>query len=148
MFSQASITIARSPEQVFPYVDEPDKLKLWMADFISSTRSTDQPESPFTMTFKQMGGGDATRETISEILAYQPSRQITYKTVDQSFEVVIDFALIQQGRNTQVTQTVNATPRNAIFKVVMGVLGRLLARASAKQLQRDLDKLKQVVEGG
>jgi len=143
MKTRSTVEIRAAPSAVFPYLYDPEWLARWLTDFLSASRSLDAPAgAELTMTFRQMGGG--TREAATMIVATEPGCRLAYRMVDPSFEIEIEFFAEPAGALTRLTQTLVATARTE----AMAAMARQAESMAAQQHQRDLEKLKALVEAG
>ena len=139
----STVEIRCAPAAVFPYLHQPERLARWLTDFLSASRSLDAPAgTELTMTFRQMGGG--TREAATAILASEPDRRLVYRMIDPSFDIEVEFLAEPAGALTRLTQTLVATGRTE----AMAAMAAQYEPMAAQQHQRDLDKLKALVEAG
>lgn len=147
MRAQAEIEINRPVAAVFPFVEEPDKLKLWVNGLVENTRLTPgetRPGVKFRNITAQANGNREQAE--GEIIAFERNKRIQSRVVGGGFDATIDYQVTDLQGRTRVTQYLDAVPQNPLLKLVFALLGSMMSGPAGKRLLNDLTKLKEVVE--
>jgi uncharacterized membrane protein len=139
-----SIEIARSPEDVFAYIDQLERHGEWQGQIISVTRETDGPTqvgSRATVLRKVPIG----KQSTYEITEHDPPRRAAFKGVNGPIRPVGSVTVEPAGDNrSKVTLELELQGH--------GLLGTLLAPLATsdarKQLPRDQQLLKERLESG
>jgi uncharacterized protein YndB with AHSA1/START domain len=148
MRSSASVHIDRPPAAVFPYIEEPAKLRLWVSGLAETVRLTPgetRVGTQFRNITQQPNGKRA--EAQGEIIAFEQNQRIAYRVNDGGFLAVIEYSLAESAGHTLLTQTLTTTPQNPLLKLLFAFMGPMVSGQARKRLETDLAKLKQVVEG-
>jgi uncharacterized protein YndB with AHSA1/START domain len=138
--NEHSIEIRRPPREVFPWLVEPGKVERWMNDLRS-----------FRLESKELGEGARSRGVMHtplgdvgfhcELAAYDPPRSAIVDAHGRGFHVVSRFSL-DDGAGTT---TVRAQLELRLSGVLRFAGGAVKGR-SQERLERDLRRLKQIVE--
>jgi len=139
----ASTEIAAPPEVVFPYLTDPDLLRLWLGGFRGSRRlsggSGTTPEVG-TRSIDTIVEGGREMEMETEILRYVPPRELDVKITGRGINAMSAYRLVG-AETTTVTHT---------QEIRLGGLARLLTPLMGgpmeKRLREDLARLKTAVE--
>lgn len=139
-----SVDIDRPVEAVFAYVSDVANYPQWMAHVLDVR--TDQPGPPqendrFVVAIKSVG---RRFETPYQRVSYAAGRRYTDQAVggpipDQRWHSAFE----EVGGGTRFTRTVEVDSRG-----VLKLLEPLQRRTVARQLERDLQALKQILEAG
>ena len=138
---EVGIDIARSPEEVFAFASDVDKLPLWLTGVIEAKQITEGPlrkgtELEHLHTF--LGKRFSARYETTE---YEADRRIAFRTISGpvDLETTITYEPIEGG--TRILQVAEGDPRG-FFKVTEPVLVKLVRR----QLKGSLENLKDLLE--
>jgi uncharacterized protein YndB with AHSA1/START domain len=140
-----SIEIARSPEDVFAYLDDLARHGEWQDGIISARVDTDGPTRVGTKAteVRHMGGKD--QEITYEITEHDPPRGFAFRGVDGPVRVVGRSTVepVGDGTSTRVTVELDFEGHG---------LGRALAplarKQAAKAVPASQQKLKSLLESG
>jgi uncharacterized membrane protein len=137
-----SVEIKRPLQDVFAYVADVGNYPEWMAHVLevrTETRRPPQQNDRFVVAIKSLG---RRFETPYERASYEPGRRYTDRAVggpvpDQRWHCAFD----DVGGATRLTRAVDAQPHG-----VLKLLEPLQKRAAGRQLRKDLQTLKDVLE--
>jgi uncharacterized protein YndB with AHSA1/START domain len=128
---ERSTDIVKPPEEVFPYLFEPDLVPRWTTGLDGYER----------LDFGLLGRGSRFREQLEvsgqritaelEITAYDPPRGAETRTEIRGIDVISTYVLVPDGAGTRLTQTVEAKGG--------GLKGRVLIPVIQPHLERKLD---------
>jgi uncharacterized protein YndB with AHSA1/START domain len=139
-----SVTIAAPPERIFPFLDDPARMKLWMARLEAVV--FDKPGIPRgagTRFSARMRWGGGTRTFAGEVTAYRPPREADIRlAMPGLFSLDLNHRLAPAEGGTQVEQSATLTASRWPARLVAGIAARMLRR----QMAQGLARLKAVVE--
>jgi uncharacterized protein YndB with AHSA1/START domain len=136
-------TIGRPVDEVFAYVTDPEKLSSWQTNTVVAELQTDGPlalGSRLREVHKGPGGREL--ESTVEVVGYEPNSKFELHIAEGPLPIDGDFRFETTGENaTKLTMRAFGTPTGfARF------LQPLLKIGLRKGFEKDLDKLKQVLE--
>jgi uncharacterized protein YndB with AHSA1/START domain len=135
-----TVEIARPPDTVFPWLVEPDRIRRWMRDLrdyrldaeelCEGARSRGVMHSPL---------GDV--RFTSELASYEPPTLAVSDAHGRGFHLVSRFDLREHAGSTRLTARIDLRLTGVLRFAGGAVKGR-----SQERLERDLRRLKEVVE--
>ncbi len=140
-----SIEIARSPEDVFAYLDQLERQVEWQKSIISSTRETEGPVRLGTRAtdVRRVPGG---KQAVSyEITEYDPPRRFSFNGVNGPVRPVgtVTIEPVGEGRS-RLTLEMDLQGHG-----LRGLIGAPMARSQGrKQIPQDQHRLKERLESG
>lgn len=141
MKNEMVIDVARPAATVFPYIEDTQKLPLWLSGFVAAHK-TDVAPSRVTGSFRQlMNFGGRFLRLEGRLVAFEPDRKLSYAISSQIGDMTVDYRLEDQAGGTRLHYscvTALAGMRRLFTPVVHWVLQR--------KIHGDLNRLKQVVE--
>jgi uncharacterized protein YndB with AHSA1/START domain len=142
-----SIDIDRRPEDVFPWINNPEKAMIWMTS-VSKTEVThktaDMVGTTFRETVEENGRGT---ELTGVITNYRPNELIAFHLDGQYNVVDVEYRLVKVGNRTRLAQ--KAEIRFKSFLKVMGFIYRpVFRKKTMDQLKREFATLKELCERG
>jgi carbon monoxide dehydrogenase subunit G len=138
--------IACTPERLWPFLEEPEKQKLWMKGLLENTRSGEGPGSTFHMKIKE---GGRVAEYDGEVTDRDPPRHLAVRlrggAMPAGMVVNVDYRLTDLHGRTRLDYAAQMTSdrRLSLFLRLLMPLIRLFGK---RQLKRFLKKLKQLAE--
>jgi uncharacterized protein YndB with AHSA1/START domain len=138
---EASVEIARSPEDVFAFACEIDKLPLWLTGIIEAKQITEgafQKGTEFEHVHTFLGKRFTARYETTE---YEADRRIAFRSISGPIDLETWVTYERVNGGTRVRQVVEGDPRG-FFKVAEPVLVKLVGR----QLKGSLENLKDILE--
>jgi uncharacterized membrane protein len=140
-----TIEIARSPEDVFAYLDQLDRHGEWQSQIISSKLETEGPTrvgSKATDTRKVPGG---TQDVTYEITEHDPPRRTAFKGLNGPVRPVGTITVEPAGEGrSRLTLELDLRGHGLVGQFV-AILARSQAR---KQVPADQQRLKERLESG
>jgi uncharacterized protein YndB with AHSA1/START domain len=143
---QASVTVRQSPQAVWPYLYEPDKLKAWVS-WLQEVRST--PGEPAVGTqsvwvMKDANNRDAKMEIASRVEAVEPARLLAVRLgADGAFQGSAAYRLVDAGQGqTRVELDSRYRFQNRFAQLMMP----LIAASAKNKMNGDFARLKSAVE--
>lgn len=137
----ATIEIAATPGDVFPYLIEPDRLRQWVGGFVESRPLTSGEIGVGTRSIDVFTERGREMRMETEILKFEPGRLLEVAIAMPGMKAVSEYRL-DGGARTAVTHTQTVTFRG-IAKLMAPFIGGSLRRRMAE----DLARLKTAVEG-
>jgi uncharacterized protein YndB with AHSA1/START domain len=140
-------TLRASPEALWPWLVEPDKLAQWLPNvetFRYEGASTPGVGSRFLMEVKE---GRRVTPYQGEILALEKPRRLSLRMVGgcgpKPFTIDVDYKLSNLGRETRVDYVCRCVMPEGFFWRIMGAIGRFFMKA---MLKKTFDRLAARVE--
>lgn len=140
----STIEIARSPEDVFAYLDEVTRHGEWQDGLISAHLDTDGPVGVGSKVteVRKLGGREMTMSY--EITEHDPPRTFAFRVLDGPIRPVGKGTVepLPDGAGSRVTLDLDLIGHGLMGKALLGV-----ARSqAAKQLPEDQQRLKEKLE--
>jgi carbon monoxide dehydrogenase subunit G len=140
---ELAVEIARPPAEVYAYLADPTHLPDWQAD-VEDVR--DAPGGPLGVgaTFTEVRTFMGKRlESLLEVIASEPGRDFSLRTVSGPVRVSIRHLLEPSGAGTLVRLEAEADAGK-----LLGLGGPLVRKAAERRARSDFQRLKTVLEGG
>ncbi|HEV8180549.1 MAG TPA: SRPBCC family protein [Gaiellaceae bacterium] len=132
MRAELTIEIARAPEEVFAYLTDVSNLPAWQAGVQSATLGDGRIEESRSLLGRQL-------QTTLEIVEQDEPRLFTLRALDSPVPFTVRHELEPADAGTTLL-TVTAEGD------VPGFAAGLLARRAEKQIRKDFERLKQILE--
>jgi carbon monoxide dehydrogenase subunit G len=136
--TERSTDIAKPPDEVFPYLFEPDLVSQWTTGLQSYERLGDGPTARGSRFREQLSVSGQNIETVLEVAAYDPPRAAETRAEIRGIDVISTYALAPSGSGTRLTQTIEAKGGGLSGKFLIPVIQPHLER----KLEADLAALK------
>ena len=142
MRAELTIEIARAPEDVFSYLTDASNVPAWQSG-VRSAELVDggEPRTGARMVESRNLLGKDLRTTL-EISEYEPPRVFALHALDGPAPLDVRHELEPAGEGTSIRVVVEGDPA-----FLPGFAGGLVARRLEKQVRRDFERLKQILEG-
>src|SRR6185436_3276944 len=144
---QASVTIHRSPDAVWPYLYEPEKLKSWVT-WLKQVE-TDRAGPPAVgahavWVMEDMNNGGAIMRIKSDVFAVEPNRRLAVNlSVPGAFQGIAEYTLTDLGGGaTRLECDSRYTFDNAFAKLLTPVI----MPSARKKMLSDMDRLRAEIE--
>jgi uncharacterized protein YndB with AHSA1/START domain len=140
--NEHSVEIAAAPEDVFPWLADPERRLRWMGALVESESLTDGPPglgSRYRDVFEDHG---QRIELEAELVEVEPPERLTARLVSKGFESTSSQRLEAGGAGTRLTAAVETR----YTMLAARLLAPLVTRHAQKQLEGDLARLKDLVE--
>ena len=141
-----SIEIARTPEEVFAYIDQVDRHPEWQEKLVSSERETEEPLRVGSRIHQVRRVPGGPREFTIEVTEHDPPRKISWRALNGPVRPVGTVTVEPLADGSRSRLTVQIDPRGH------GLFGKLIAplagRDVDKQVPKDHARLKELLERG
>ena len=143
MTFEHQLLIARSPGEVYAFLTDLGNLSRWQSN-LQDVRLEREGElevgSRFTEVREFMG---RRVESMMEVTALEPERDFSIRVVKGPIPFAVRHLLAPEATGTRLTLRGEGEP-GGFFKIAGGLVGR----AAKRQSEKDLARLKQVLESG
>ena len=139
----ASVTIDRSPDVVFAYLDDVTREREWQPNLRSALQEPPGPTSVGTLKryVSTFLGRDV--ENTYRVVELEPGRRVVCRTEPGStIQAETEVLCESEGSGTRVTMFISGTPRG----VLRFIPKRVLEAAYTEELESALRRLKAVLE--
>ena len=141
MKNEMTIDVARPAAAVFPYIEDTQKLPLWLSGVVAAHR-TDVGPGPVTGSFRQlMNFGGRFLRLEGRLVAFEPDRHLAYAISSQLGDMRIEYRLEETAGHTRLHYTC-ATALQGFRRLFTPLVQWVLQR----KIHVDLNRLKEVVE--
>jgi uncharacterized protein YndB with AHSA1/START domain len=135
------LTVERSPEQVFEYLEDPAKVVQWQAWAVEITQETEGPRGAGTR-FRDVRKFLGRRiESTVEFTEYDPPRTLGLRVKAGPIPFNVRQTLEAAGGGTRVVVHAEGEP-GGFFKLAEPIV----ARAAERQMKGDFETLKDLLE--
>ena len=135
--------IGRTPQEVFDYVTDPANDVKWQESAKSSEWVSEAPHGVGSQVHSVNRFMGRNIDSMLEITAWDPPGAFGQKAVSGPIPFEIAMRLEEQDGGTKLT--INGTAEaGGFFKIAEGLVGKQLQ----KQIEKDFETLKQVLEAG
>jgi uncharacterized protein YndB with AHSA1/START domain len=138
-----SIEIARSPADVFAYLDDLERHGEWQSQIVSSTRETAGPTGVGTRATDVRRVPGRTQSVTYEITEHDPPRRVTFKGVNGPVRPVGTVTVESFGEGGSKVTLELDLQGNGLLGAIIAPLARSQAR---KQVPEDQQRLKERLE--
>jgi len=133
-----SVELSQSPEQVFPWLLDEDKVPQWTSDLQSYSVSGPLGKGAVAHQLLNVAGG---LKLDLEITSWDPPRSAETRFETNGVKVTSGYTLTPNGGGTTLTQTMDAKASGLTARMLIPVVqGRL-----EKKLTQDLERLREVL---
>ncbi len=142
---ERSVIIRRSVPDVFSYMDDIEREHEWQPNLRAASQ---EPRGPvgvgtlkrYTSVFMKME-----RQNVYRVAVYEMYVRVVYESTPESAtDATAEVRWEEVPEGTRVTMAIDATPGPALKLVPK----KVLEKATSQELERMLEKLKAVLEGG
>lgn len=133
--SEATVEIARSPEEIFPWLVDPDKRLLWVSGLVSSETLG---EGRFRETMQQAGRQVNLTSTVVKV---EEPRRLEVRSEGRGVTAHGEHRLEPLGNGTRLTSSLDLQ-LGGLLRFAGGVAGGQAERS----LERSLARLKELLE--
>jgi carbon monoxide dehydrogenase subunit G len=138
---ELTVEIARPPEDVFELLSDIERLSEWQTSAVEAHTDGPLAEGSRITEKRRFLGREV--DTELEVVAYEPPRRLTLRSLGGPVKFTVDHELVAQGDGTQL---------KFLAEAQLGGLLRLtepvLARTAEQEFHRDFDRLKELLESG
>jgi uncharacterized protein YndB with AHSA1/START domain len=138
----AFIEIDASPEAIFPFLVEPDRLKRWVGGFAEAHPLTPGPTGLGSKSIDVVREGGRELRFETEIVAYEPPHRVSVTITSSGMRAVSDYRVERRGDGAVAKHT-----QDVRYGGLLRVVGPLMGGMVRRKLREDLERLKTAVEG-
>jgi carbon monoxide dehydrogenase subunit G len=140
---ELAVETARPPAEVYAFLADPSNLPTWQED-VEEVRDTTGAPLPTGATFTEVRTFMGKRlESLLEVIASEPGREFSLRTVSGPVRVSIRHLLEPSGAGTLVRLEAEADAGK-----LLGLGGPLVRRAAERRARADFERLRTVLEDG
>ena len=137
-----SVEVARSPDEVFPWLLEEDRVPRWTGELESYRNLDGGPVRQGSRLLQVLEIGGSRFEVELEVTRYEPPRAAESRFTTNGVEIVNVYTLEAVGTGARLTQSMDAQPKSFGARMVIPVVrGRL-----ERKLTDDLERLRALLE--
>lgn len=141
MKNEMTIDVARPAATLFPYIEDTQKLPLWLSGFVAAHK-TDVAPSRVTGSFRQlMNFGGRLLRFEGRLVEFEPDRKLSYAISSQLGDMRVDYLLEPRSGGTRLHYSC-VTALEGMRRLFAPLVQWLLQR----KINTDLHRLKEVVE--
>ena len=141
-----SIEIARTPEEVFAYIEQVDRHPEWQEKLVSAKRQTEGPLRVGSRIdqVRRVPGGP--REFTIEVTEHDPPSKISWRALNGPVRPVgtVTVEPLADGSRSRFTVQIDMRGHGLLGKLIAS----LASRDVAKQVPKDHARLKELLERG
>jgi len=137
------LTIGRQPEEVFAYLEDPEKVVQWQGWAVDIQQETDGPRGVGTRFRDERKFLGRKIDSTVEFTEYEPPRTLGLKVSSVPIPFRVRQTLEPAGEGTRVVVHAEGEP-GGFFKLAEPIV----ARAAERQMKGDFETLKDLLEGG
>jgi len=141
--NEHTVEISRPAAQVFPHLVSSDRRMRWMGALKSSEQVTDGAPglgTRFRDVFEESG---QRFEVDAEIVDWQPHERLALHLGSSAFDSDVTQELEERNGATRLRTVIQTDYKSALARLMSGVV----TRAAQKQLEQDLERLREILEG-
>jgi carbon monoxide dehydrogenase subunit G len=138
---ELTVEIARTPDDVFELLSDIARLPEWQTSAIEAHAEGPLREGSRVTEKRRLLGREL--DTELEVVAYEPPRRLTLRSLGGPVEFTVDHQLAAQGGGTELRLLAEAEP-GGLLRLTQPVL----ARTAEQEFRRDFDRLKELLESG
>lgn len=144
MATTYSMEVKASIDKLFDFVEDKEKMKLWMNGLEETVYTTERNSAnPVGTKFKQkIREGGRVQEYDGEVLAYEKPKHLAVRIGNKSFHAVADYRFTPTHGGTRLDYVCEVTCHSWFFRVMAVMFGWLMKRILRKQMS----KLKKLAE--
>jgi uncharacterized protein YndB with AHSA1/START domain len=138
---EVALEIERSPQEVFDYLTDVDRVPEWQASALESHADGPLGVGARIHETRRLLGRDAHTEL--EVSAFDPPKRLTLNTISGPVKVDIDHRLETHGDGTLLHVVAEADPG-----LMLGFARPVIERQAKREVRGDFDRLKELLERG
>ena len=140
-----SIEIDATPERVFYWLDDAERVMEWVPNIVEN-EDLEITEDKVGSTFRQVYEEHGKRMEMQGIVTgYEPNKRLACEINGQQFDLFLDYRLEDLSGRTRLTQD-SAVKFKGFFKILGPIMVPFIKKSSMKQLEESFSKLKNFVE--
>jgi carbon monoxide dehydrogenase subunit G len=140
---ESTVTIAKTPEDVFPWLVEADKVPQWMSGLERYEPAEPGPLRVGSRIHQELSVSGQQLRFELQVTELAPPRRAVLEFEGSGFKAANEYALAVAGGGTQVTWVVGGSTTSFKAKLVAPMVQAKLQ----EKLDRDLGRLRALLEG-
>ena len=136
--------IGKPLSEVFAFVDDNGKLPQWLSLCASLQQKTPGPKTTGTELHYEYKAGGGTRGMDGKVVEYVNDQKLAMRFEGRMFDVQVSFGFRATGSSTVMRHEMSIEPKSFMARL----MSPLIRSQTRKQLVKDTEKLKQILERG
>ncbi len=139
MKCSTTLDIAAPIDRVFTFVEDPEKLKLWLKGLQETTylpESGPGGKGVGTRFRQKIGEGGRVNEYDGEVTAYAPPKHLAVRIFADYFAVDVNYRFTPVAGGTRLDYSAEATGSSWFMRFMGWLMGWMMRRMVQKQLAR------------
>ena len=132
----------RPVEEVFSYVDNDDKVKLWIGGLLETKRTTSGTPGVGSRFHQKLQIGKRVTELDGELLEYERNRRVRVKINFNLGEMNVTYNFSESGGCTELAYTCDSHYRSLFYRL----LSPLIKRMAQQKLREDFARLQLLLQ--
>jgi uncharacterized protein YndB with AHSA1/START domain len=132
----------RPVDEVFAYVDDDEKVKLWIGGLLETKRTTSGTPGVGSKFHQKLQLGKRVVELDGELLEYQKNRRVRVKLNFNLGEMEAVYNFTESGGCTELAYTCDSQYRSFFYRL----LSPLLKRMAQQKLREDFARLQLLLQ--
>ncbi|HKR13754.1 MAG TPA: SRPBCC family protein [Pyrinomonadaceae bacterium] len=132
----------RPVEEVFAYVDDDDKVKLWIGGLLETRRTTAGKPGVGSKFHQKLQIGKRVMELDGELLEYERNRRVRVKMNFHLGEMNATYNFTESGGCTELAYTCDSHYRSLFYRL----LSPLIKRMAQQKLREDFARLQLLLQ--
>ena len=142
-----SIVIEATPQQVFHWLDDSQRLMEWLPNLVEN-EDVNVTENKVGSTFRQVYLEKGRRmEMTGVVTEYEANKRVACQIDGDAFGLHVSHQLEDLGGRTKLTQESQVRFKK-FFKILGPIMTPFMKKSSTKQLEDSFRKLKELAEAG
>ena len=146
MQASASIIIDKLIDAVFAFAANVENMDKWVIGVTEPRRTSDGAFGVGSTFFSKYTYGGKTSDINYVVTAHEPPRRHAVKATSGPFPFEGTIDLEPAGNGTKITNTIDAGSDSTATSVIFFLCGPVLRVMMRKQLRKELEGLKQILE--
>lgn len=140
--TEATVSIARSPADVFDFLDDLTKTPAWNSRCVEARQVSPGPRRAGSKLHYTYREGARQGAMDGEVLTHEPGTALTLRFIDAMLIVDVAFALAAEGTGTRLTHRSEIEPK----RFLMRLLTPFIRKATQRQTKDLVAKVKAALE--
>ncbi len=146
MQNHFEIEIDATPERVFHWLDDPERVMQW-AENVVENENLHETANKVGSTFRQVYDENGRRmEFMGEVLAYEKDRRLHITMTSKMFDLDVDYELVGiDGDGTRLVQD-STVSWKGMMKLIGPIMCKFMAKSGQDCMEKDFGRLKHLAE--
>jgi uncharacterized protein YndB with AHSA1/START domain len=142
-----TVDISNKPEEVFLWINNPERAMVWMSS-VSKTELLRETSDMVGTTFREIVEEDGRGTELHGVITdYRPNELISFHLSGKFNVVDVEYRLEEIENHTRLTQNANVRFKSFV-KVLSIFMGPMFKKKIMDQLQKEFATLKELCEHG